>query len=324
MTPRRLRQFLALIEHAHFGQAAKALGVSQPALSKSIQLLEHELGVTLFDRRTDGVVVTAFGQLLEEKSQSLLLAEQDLRRDIALLASGETGALKVALGPYPSVTCGYAAIARLHARHPQIKVTAHVVGWREVAHQVATGVVDLGIAEISTLQGRDEFTCELLGEHQGRLFCRPGHPLASIRSLSLAHTLNYPWVASRIPLRLAKHLLPASLGSAGAYDVDTGDFVPAIEIDVPMQMAPFVENSNALAVGTLATFERELRAGEMLSLPIHDLVLRTHYGFISLKERTLAPAVQLYMQQVREVEQQIVERESQLEHRDPTAAAPEQ
>ena len=41
MTPRRLRQFLALIEHAHFGQAAKALGVSQPALSKSIQLLEQ-------------------------------------------------------------------------------------------------------------------------------------------------------------------------------------------------------------------------------------------------------------------------------------------
>lgn len=309
MTPRRLRQFLALIEHAHFGRAARALGVSQPALSKSIQLLEHELGVTLFDRRTDGVVVTAFGRLLQEKSQSLLLAEQDLRRDIALLAGGEIGALKVALGPYPSVTCGYAALARLHARHPQIKVTAHVVGWREVAHQVATGVADLGIAEISTLQGREEFTCELLGEHQGRLFCRPGHPLVAHGALSLAQTLDYPWVASRIPLRLARQLLPTSLGSAGEYDVDTGDFVPAIEIDVPMQMVPFVANSNALAVGTLAAFERELKEGEMVSLPLHDQVLRTHYGFISLKERSLSPAVQLYMGEVREVEQQILQRE---------------
>ena len=72
MTPRRLRQFLALIEHAHFGRAAKALGVSQPALSKSIQLLENELGVTLFDRRTEGIVLTAFGQLLREKSRRLL------------------------------------------------------------------------------------------------------------------------------------------------------------------------------------------------------------------------------------------------------------
>lgn len=313
MTPRRLRQFLALIEHAHFGRAAKALGVSQPALSKSIQLLESELGVTLFDRRTDGVVLTAFGQLLRERSLRLLLAEEDLRRDIALLAGGDIGALRVAFGPYPSVTSGYASIARLHARHPQIKVTAHVAGWREVAHQVATGVVDLGIAEISTLQGQEEFTCELLGEHEGRLFCRPGHPLLSQkRSPTLAQTLDYPWVASRIPLRLATHLLPATLGCAGAYDSLTGDFVPAIEIDVPMQIVKFVESSNALALGNLSTFEQEIRAGVIVPLPAHAPALRTRYGFIYLKERSLPPAVEVYMREVRAVEAEICQRERVL------------
>ena len=314
MTPRRLRQFLALIEHAHFGRAAKALGVSQPALSKSIQLLESELGVTLFDRRTEGVVMTAFGQLLREKSQRLLMAEEDLRRDIALLAGGDMGALRVALGPYPSIASGYTSLARLHARHPQIKVTAHVAGWRDVAHQVATGAVDLGIAEISTLQGREEFTGELLGEHEGRLFCRPGHPLLSQHRLTLAQTLDYPWVASRIPLRLATHLLPATLGCAGAYDAVTGDFVPAIEIDVPMQIVRFVENSNALALGNLSTFEQEIIAGEIVPLPIHDLALRTHYGFIYLKERSLPPAVEVYMREVRAVEEEICQRESLLVH----------
>ncbi|VVP21318.1 LysR family transcriptional regulator [Pseudomonas fluorescens] len=313
MTPRRLRQFLALIEHAHFGRAAKALGVSQPALSKSIQALESELGVTLFDRRTEGVVLTAFGQLLREKSQRLLMAEEDLRRDIALLAGGDIGALKVALGPYPSVTSGYASLARLHARYPHIKVTTHVAGWREVAHQVATGAVDLGIAEISTLLGREEFTCELVGEHVGRLFCRPGHPLLSKRrSLTLVQTLDYPWVASRLPLRLASHLLPATLGCAGAYDALTGDFVPAIEIDVPMQIVRFVESSNALAMGNLSTFEQEILAGELVPLPIHDLALRTRYGFIYLKERSLPPAVELYMKEVRAVEEEICQRESFL------------
>ncbi|RON24821.1 LysR family transcriptional regulator [Pseudomonas brassicacearum] len=313
MTPRRLRQFLALIEHAHFGRAAKALGVSQPALSKSIQLLESELGVTLFDRRPEGVALTAFGHLLREKSRRLLVAEEDLRRDIALLAEGDIGALKVALGPYPSITSGYTSIARLHARHPHIKITAHVAGWRDVAHQVATGVVDLGIAEISTLEGREAFTCELLGEHQGRLFCRPGHPLLSQkRSLTLAQTLDYPWVASRIPLRLATHLLPATLGCAGAYDALNGDFVPAIEIDVPMQIVKFVENSNALAVGNLSSFEREFLAGEIVPLPLHDLALRTRYGFIYLKERSLPPAVEVYMNEVRGVEEEIRQRESLL------------
>ncbi|NBB34990.1 LysR family transcriptional regulator [Pseudomonas kielensis] len=313
MTPRRLRQFLALIEHAHFGRAAKTLGISQPALSKSIQLLESELGVTLFDRRPEGVVLTAFGRLLHEKSHRMLMVEEDLRRDIALLAGGDIGALKVALGPYPSVTSGYASIARLHARHPQIRITAHVAGWREVAHQVASGTVDLGIAEISTLQGQEEFTCELLGEHEGRLFCRPGHPLLSQkRSPTLAQTLDYPWVASRIPLRLATHLLPATLGCAGAYDALTGDFVPAIEIDVPMQIVQFVESSNALALGNLSTFEPQIRAGEIVPLPTHDLALRTHYGFIYLKERSLPPAVEAYMREVRAVEEEICQRERVL------------
>ncbi|MDZ5436155.1 LysR family transcriptional regulator [Pseudomonas fluorescens] len=312
MTPRRLRQFLALIEHAHFGHAAKALGVSQPALSKSIQLLEQELGVTLFDRRTDGVTLTAFGQVLQRKSQRLLMAEEDLRRDIALLAVGDIGTLKVALGPYPSVISGYPAIARLHARHPHLNVTAHVAGWREVAHQVASGAVDLGIAEISALQGVEEFNCELLGEHQGRLFCRPGHPLLSQRSLNRAQTLDYPWVASRIPFRLAGVLLPATLGRAGAYDTVTGDFVPAIEIDVPMQIVQFVANSNALAVGTLSAFERELLAGEIVPLPLHDQASYTRYGFISLKERSLPPAVEAFMREVRVVEEDVARREHEL------------
>lgn len=313
MTPRRLRQFLVLIEHGHFGRAAKALGISQPALSKSIQLLESELGVTLFDRRTDGVALTAFGQLVREKCRRLLTAENDLRRDVALLAAGDIGALKIALGPFPSMTSGYASLARLHARHPQIKITAHVAGWRDVAHQVAAGAVDLGLAEISTLQGREEFACEVVGEHEGRLFCRPDHPLLSHKhSLTLAHALDYPWVAPRIPLRLATHLLPTVPGCAGAYDLVTGDFIPAIEIDVPMQIVKFIESSDALALGNLSTFEHEFTASAVMPLPIQDFALRTQYGFIYLKERSLPPAAEVYMQEVRAVEAEVRQRESLL------------
>lgn len=313
MTPRRLRQFLALIEHAHFGRAATALGVSQPTLSKSLQLLERELGVTLFDRRRDGVALTAFGQLLQEKSQRLLMDEADLRRDMHLLANGGMGALKVALGPYPSITSGYASIARLHAAHPQINVSAQVAGWREVARQVATGEVDVGIAEISALQGREEFACEPLGEHVGHLFCRPGHPLLSRRGpLSLAQVLEFPWAAARIPLRLTAQTWPATLGCAGTYDATNGDFVPALEINVPMHLGPVVTHSDALALGNLASFERELQAAEIVVLTVPHLALYSRYGFIYLKERSLSPAVKVYMTEVRAMEAALGQRELQL------------
>jgi DNA-binding transcriptional LysR family regulator len=76
-----------------------------------------------------------------------------------------------------------------------------------------------------------------------------------------------------------------------------------------MQIVKFVENSNALAVGNLSTFEREFLAGEVVPLPLHDLALRTRYGFIYLKERSLPPAVEVYMQEVRAVEAEICQRE---------------
>ena len=311
MTPRRLRHFLALVEHAHFGRAAQALAVSQPALSKSLQALECELGVQLLERRSGGVTLTAFGQLLLDKSPSLLMAEEDLRRDIELLANHEIGTLRVALGPYPSMTSGYAAIARTHALHPRLKVSARVAGWREVAQQVASGVADLGIAELSALQGNPSFTCELLANHTGRLFCRPGHPLLQEKPMELSQLLAYPWVASRIPSRVAS-LMPANLGAAGARDAVNGDFVPAIELDVPMQIARFLTDSDALALGTLAIFERELLAGEVALLSQQVLNMQSSYGIFYLRERALPPAALAYLEQVRVIEEQIRQREALL------------
>jgi LysR family transcriptional regulator, hydrogen peroxide-inducible genes activator len=59
MNLRALRYLLALAEHGHFGQAAEACGVSQPTLSVQLRKLEEELGLTLFERASKGVVPTA-------------------------------------------------------------------------------------------------------------------------------------------------------------------------------------------------------------------------------------------------------------------------
>ena len=131
ITQLRLQHLIALVKHAHFGRAAEALHISQPTLSKSIQGLESELGVQLLERRHGAVTPTVFGQHVLERAGALLTAEDDLRREIALLANHEIGCLKAALGPYPSVMIGYPGIARLLAKHPKITVAAHVSGWRE-------------------------------------------------------------------------------------------------------------------------------------------------------------------------------------------------
>ncbi len=311
ITQRRLQHLLALVEHAHFGRAAEALDISQPALTKSIQALESELGVLLIDRKHGALGPTVFGELVIQRSRRILSEEDDLRREIALLAGLEHGSLKVALGPYPSVTSGYAAIAQLLAAHPGIHIAAHVAGWREVASQVAARTVDIGIAETSSVEGEEQFATELVGQHCARIFCRPGHPVLGRGPVSLRQLLDFPWVATRLPSRIADSL-PGSLGKAGTRDPLTGDFVPAVEIDVPMQLAGFLNGSDALAFASLGIMEADLLAGRAMLVPMRGPEMRAGYGFIYLKDRSLSPSTQAYMAEVRAVEREFGEREALL------------
>lgn len=311
ITTRRLFHLLTLVEHGHFGNASKVLNISQPALSKSIQALEDELGVQLLDRGRGAVTLTAYGEVVLARSRMLLTAEDDLRREIALLAGHETGAMKVALGPYPSVISGYPAIARLFAKHPKLNISVHVSSWRDVAHKVRSREVDLGIAEISSLDDDDELITEPVGRHRGHMFCRAGHPLLASGPVSLAQTLAFPWVGTRLPARVAAHF-PEPIGVAGTIDPANGDFVPAIEIDVPMQITELLANSDALALATLKMLDPDIIARRVAILPLNTLPIQANYGFIYLKGRSLAPAALAYMDAIRAVEAEIIEREAAL------------
>ena len=311
ITQRRLQHLLALVEHAHFGRAASALDVSQPALTKSIQALESELGVTLIDRKHGAIGPTVFGDLVIQRSKRMLTEEDELRREIALLAGLDTGSLKLALGPYPSVTSGYAAIARLLARHPKVGIAVHVAGWREVASRVLARTVDLGIAEISGVENDVQFATERLPLYHGRFFCRSGHPLLDGNPLAPQRLFDYPWIGTRLPARIAGGL-PRALGAAGTIDPSNGDFVPAVEIDVPMQLGVLLAGGDALTIASLVIMEREMRAGEVAVVPMTSPSIQAGYGFIYLKDRSLAPAALAYMAEVRAMEGEFVEREAAL------------
>ncbi len=314
ITQRRLRHLLTLVRYAHFGQAAAALNISQPALTKSIQALEAELGVTLLDRKRGAVTLTAFGELVVQRGKALLSAEEDMLHEITLLAGLEIGSLRVALGPYPSIISGYPALARLLAQRPKISIAVHVAGWRDVVRQVTARDVDLGLAELGGLLADDQFETTLVGQHRGHFFCRPGHPVLKRGPVELAGLLEFPWVASRLPSRIAANL-PQSVCRAGWIDMLNGDFVPAIEIDVPFALAELLAGSDALALATLALMEQDLEAGSVALVPTTGIEFRAAYGFIYLKDRSLTPAALAYMQEVLAVEADIVQREAALARR---------
>ena len=314
LTLSRLRHVIALSQHGNFGRAAAALNISQPALTKSIQTLEKALAVRLFDRQPGGVVLTDFGQLVVEHTRNFVAIERELLRDIHLLAGLEVGQLDVMLGPYPSAISGYRACGMVMRRHPRLQIALHVANWREVTTSVIDKKAELGIAELSDAVLNEELETEVVGQHLGRVFCRRGHPLLRAERITLTDLLAYPWATTRMPPRMAA-ALPRSPVRAGRIDEFTGDFVPAVELDVPMQLSSLLADTDVLAFGSFSMVERDLEESRIAYLPAPEFEARGSYGFIFRRNRSLSPAARAFMQAVRDVEQGCVEREAELEEK---------
>src|SRR5579871_2538534 len=122
ITLRQLRYLGALAEHRHFGRAAEACAISQPALSMQIRALEQQLGVDLVERRQGEVALTPVGVEVAERGERLLAAARDLADFASHHGRLLTGPLSLGviptLGPYvlPKV------LPALQRRHPDLRV----------------------------------------------------------------------------------------------------------------------------------------------------------------------------------------------------------
>jgi len=309
ITDTRLRHLLCVAEHGHFGLAAESLKISQPSLSKSIQGLEAALGVKLLDRQRTGVVLTVYGELVLEHGKSLLREQLEMLREIELLANLDIGLARVKLGPYASIISGYPAAGRLSAKHPEIRLSLDVEGWRDVFPSVIDEQADFGIGEIGPWEKDPRFVIEPLVPHCARFFCRPDHPILNKSPSSLEDLAAYPWAAPRLPGRLTSNL-PSGDYPAGHFDPVNGEFVPAIQINIPCSPGLFLAGTDVLVIGTLALLESELAAGT--AAPVPGCNFQSAYGFGYLKKRSLSPLAVAYMAEIRAVEAEFIQREKRL------------
>jgi DNA-binding transcriptional LysR family regulator len=99
MDLRHIEQIVAICRAGSFSGAARALGIAQPTLSKSIGRLETKLGIQLFERSNVNARPTVYGQFVADHALGLLQNVSTLGRELEQMAKGEAGLLRIGVGP---------------------------------------------------------------------------------------------------------------------------------------------------------------------------------------------------------------------------------
>jgi DNA-binding transcriptional LysR family regulator len=294
MDLRQLRHVLALAETRNYLRAAETLHISQSALSRSIQTLEATLGVTLFDRSNRRVEPTEFGHLLIERARALDLNMRDLDRDLAMARGLETGELRIGAGPYGGAMLAATAVGRLCARHPNLRITVVSGPWDEFPERLRAREIDLMVAEMRTIRGKDEFELTEFAPHPSAVVCRPGHPLLSQANPAIVDAFRYPLVGPRMPvddveamLQFAPEAARGELRRRG-YLAVTCDSLPVLKT--------VLQHSDALCIMNLFMVADELRAGTLALLPPHFAYEGSgKFGVAWLRGRTLSQSARAFV-----------------------------
>ena len=279
MDPRKLLYFATVIEQGSLAKAARQLSLSQPALSKSMDRLEGELGMKLLSRGAAGIEPTTAGQLIYSHAR-LIRDQMDLAKK---RLQGEKGqAQVVTLGTLPSLASSVIplAVSRWKERNPRVVL-------RVVERVQVELLLDLLRSEFDFIVGQTEYyDISLEGLKQRVLFrdrlcvfARPKHPLFRIAELSWADLAQFPWVCPMVggPQRT---VLEKVLASAGVelpqqlIECESIDFTKSL-----------VAASDHLAMLPAHSVMRDISEGNLRALPITVSALRRDIAVI-FRERS--------------------------------------
>jgi DNA-binding transcriptional LysR family regulator len=307
---RRMRHVIALAEHGSFARAAAALGMSQPALSRSIQSVEREVGSSLFVRTTRGVEPTDSGHVFVARIRQIVQLTEELDRDIVSERGLQSGRVNVGAGPYPAQSVFADALGRFVADFPRIVVRMLMRDWNELTRRLRAREIEFFVAEISTLTAEVDLDVEPLDAHPMYIFGRRSHPIAGRIPIGLADAFAYPFaLLTRIPPRALEPIraLQRRWGESAAGR----PVFPALEFDSLDAVRKIVLGSDALMVAPLPCLADELERGRLVVLG-QESFLTLRYGIVTLRSQPLTAAGVRLRDYVREAERALTEVEQKL------------
>src|SRR5215510_6760257 len=193
----QVEAFVAIVRRGGFTRAATALHLSQPAVSRRLELLEREVGQPLFDRARAGARLTEAGRTFLPHAEALLASMRDGVEAVQALNRADCGTVTLALVGTLASTTLTARLRKFRRAHPDVRLALRTALSREVSALVRRGDAVLGLRYFPDPD--PDLVSVRLYEEPLVTVCAPTHRLASARRSSTPMLAGEPWVA--FPLR---------------------------------------------------------------------------------------------------------------------------
>lgn len=286
---KRVRHLIYLSEELHFSRAAARANLSQTAFSRSIQSLEDDLGVRLFDRDTRSVILTMAGQQLIGRAHELLSCAKKMLAQAHDIAGAEGGELSFGVTPMAANLNTTDVLVRLRQSIPRLVLNVQVHYWEHLAHLLETDQLEFVVVTLRAEQVFDpRFAIVDLPPQPASIFCCWDHPLVQQQSpITREQILSYPWSG----------VLPSNEASLYAlFDLGPGAQLPwTLSSNDLNLLRETTLTSDSLLLTWRAWLDKDLRDGVLVDLmpfiqpawPANILTIRN--AVVSYAGRTLSP-----------------------------------
>ena len=298
MNLKHLAHWLALAETGSFSRAAEKLHITQSALSRSIQVLEEELGGPLVDRVGKKNELTPLGLSVLERARRIVHEAQELKQGAALLQQGGLGSLRVGLGSGPGAMLMTPWLRFMAEHHPTVQVSVSRGPTELQLVQLRERQLDALVVDVRRVAAAPDLNITHVVEMQAGFVCRQGHPILKIHpgQVPFEALLDYPVASTPLSQEVARLLVDHYGPRANPGQLIT------LQCEEIASLIDVVRQTDAIYIGIVGAARQCLAEGSLQALTM-DPPFRgsARLALITLAGRTELPVMTVFRSFVKNV-----------------------
>ena len=282
-----LRVFLTVAEHEHITRASEELILSQPAVTKIIQSLEHEVGFELIERHGRRIVLTYTGRLLQSYARRMFALEREMEQALEALRDVEVGEVNLAANTTTGVYLLPPIVARFRARYPQVALHITILNSHEIIEQTLNWNLDFGLVEGDPTALSPDLVVETFARDELVLVVAPGHRWSQLPVLKPEALRN-------------EELLLREQGSGIREVIEHALLMQGVQVR-PLLTLPdneaikqMVMSGVGAAILSALAVQREVASGDLVRIPIDGLELRPQLSLVKRVDKQLSRAAEAF------------------------------